>query len=102
MTSIKIGWDNNKRFHKSVGANDKGFKAFKLRVYKNNDNKYFIEKVSDDENNNSSIHYQVEVDAVIEKENDPNKLSFDDLVYIMKLEYDIDKNELRKQIDKRS
>lgn len=31
-----------------------------------------------------------------------NKLSFDDLVYIMKLEYDIDKNELRKQIDKRS
>ncbi len=77
LTSIKIGWDNNKRFHKSVGANNKGFKAFELRVYKNNDNKYFIEKVSDDENNNSSIHYQVEVDAVIEKENDPSKLSFD-------------------------
>ena len=31
-----------------------------------------------------------------------DKLTFDDLVYIMKLEYDIDKNELKKQINKRS
>jgi len=31
-----------------------------------------------------------------------DKLSFDDLVYILKLEYDIDKNELRKQINKRN
>lgn len=31
-----------------------------------------------------------------------DKLTFDDLVYILKLEYDIDKNELRKQINKRS
>ena len=29
-----------------------------------------------------------------------NKLSFDDLVYILKIEYDIDKNVLRKQISK--
>lgn len=29
-----------------------------------------------------------------------DKLTFDDLVYILKLEYDIDKNELRKQINK--
>lgn len=29
-----------------------------------------------------------------------NKLSFEDLVYILKLEYDIDKNELRKQVNK--
>ena len=31
-----------------------------------------------------------------------DKLTFEDLVYIMKLEYDIDKNELKKQINKRS
>ncbi len=29
-------------------------------------------------------------------------LTFDDLVYLMKVEYDIDKNELRKQLNKRS
>lgn len=29
-----------------------------------------------------------------------NKLSFDDLVYILKIEYDVDKNVLRKQINK--
>ena len=31
-----------------------------------------------------------------------DKISFEDLVYILKLEYDIDKNELKKQINKRS
>ena len=79
LTDIRIAYKNDLpviigRYSFDIG---KPFDTFKLRVYKNNDNKYFIEKVSDDENNNSSIHYQVEVDAVIEKENDPNKLSFD-------------------------
>lgn len=79
LTDIRIAYKNDLpviigRYSFDIG---KPFDAFKLRVYKNNDNRYFIEKVSDDENNNSSIHYQVEVDAVIEKENDPNKLSFD-------------------------
>lgn len=79
LTDIRIAYKNDLpviigRYSFDIG---KPFDAFKLRVYKNNDNKYFIEKVSDDENNNSSIHYQVEVDAVVEKENDPNKLSFD-------------------------
>lgn len=79
LTDIRIAYKNDLpviigRYSFDIG---KPFDAFKLRVYKNNDNKYSIEKVSDDENNNSSIHYQVEVDAIVEKENAPNKLSFD-------------------------
>lgn len=31
-----------------------------------------------------------------------NKLSFEDLIFIMKIEYDVDKNELKKEISKRS
>lgn len=79
LTDIRIAYKNDLpviigRYSFDIG---KPFDAFKLRVYKNNDNKYSIEKVSDDESNNSSIHYQVEVDAIVEKENSPNKLSFD-------------------------
>src|SRR5690606_37517640 len=79
LTDIKISYKNDHPV--IIGRysfdNDKPFEPFQLYVYKNNDNKYFIGKVSNNDNKEKDlITYDIEVETVIEKESNKNQFSF--------------------------